>query len=427
MPFKLSFFRMINKKDFLFFGCVSLLYAVTTFIGVMYHEPWRDEAQVWLIVRDSGIRDIFSQLSVQGNLGVWYILLLPFAKLGFPYFTELIVHWLVSVSAVSLFQFKAPLNRLIKVLFVFSYYMLFEYGVIARDYMLTILFLFLIATYYSSRFSNPKRYALLIFLLFNTHVLGIGVGVALLIIYFAEVKNKIQNNNKISLAIMSAGLIIAFITLFPSSHLAVDASVRDSYIPLINREAAWTLLTAIQNAFIPTTYNFVEIKMPLFFSLGLLMCFIALLKKPRVFVLLFISLSWLFYVFITKQYYTRYSGFILVFVVFSLWVKHYYQDSKKWSGNKFVGYLKPELMEKFFETFLVLCLVINSIYGVGCIRKEVLFNSSGAEELSCFIKNNKWEEKEIACYQCWSSSLAAYLPNAKLWSLNSNRYETFLF
>jgi len=421
--------KFIKKKDVLFLSSISILYSILTLIGVLNHEPWRDEAQVWLIVRDLNFSEIFSQFSVQGNLFLWYLILLPFAKLGFPYITIQIIHWLISVSTATIFIFKAPLSKITKVVFVFSYWMIFEYGVVARDYMLTVLFLFLIASYYNTRFTNPKRHAVFIFFLFNCHILGFGAALALSIIYFIEKKNvEPIKGSKVSLSIIILGLLVFIAQLLPSnwySGVASNETVPATYLPTLDSNAVWTILTSVENAFIPTSFNFEEIKLPLFFFLALGFFFISLIRKPFAFIFLMISVLWLFYVFITKQYYERYTGLILVFIIFTMWLKEYYVATNIFITSRFSNNLNQSILDSSFNTFLVLSLIVNSMTGLSSIRKEYLYSFSGANEVATYINKQELQNNEFATYRCWSSSIAAYLPKTKIWSIDMKRYETY--
>ncbi len=424
---KLSTSHSIKKNDALLLWCVLLFYSILTFIAVLNHEAWRDEAETWLIVRDLNLHGIFSILSAQGHLCLWYLILFPFVKLGFPYFAMQVIHLVIVVFTSGLFLFKAPLNKFIKLFFVFSYYMLFEYGAIATDYILTILFLFLIATYYSSRFTNPKRYAVFIFLLFNCHLLGFGAALALTIIYFAEIKKNKITSVFIPLTIMLCGIVVTVLQLVPSSNSQIDATLPTGYLPHLNSESIRTILTSIKNAFIPIDNNFEELKTPLFFLICLCLFFVSIIKKQKVFFFLFISLSWVFYVFITKASgYWRYDGMILVFIILSLWIKEYYQEKENVLSKTFGNKINYADIETSFNIFLVLCLIVNSIFGISSIRKEYSSNYSGAAEMANFINQYNVENKAIATYQCWSVSVAAYLPKTKLWSVEIKKHQTFM-
>ena len=79
---------------------IMIIYSVFSFIILLFHESWRDEAQSWLIAKDLGFFQILQQMKYEGHFFLWYVILIPFAKLGFPYITIKIVSWvIVSISA----------------------------------------------------------------------------------------------------------------------------------------------------------------------------------------------------------------------------------------------------------------------------------------------------------------------------------------
>ena len=49
------------------------------------HENWRDEAQAWQIAKNLGLGGLFAQLRYEGHPCLWYLILMPFAKLGMPF------------------------------------------------------------------------------------------------------------------------------------------------------------------------------------------------------------------------------------------------------------------------------------------------------------------------------------------------------
>src|SRR4030067_2049077 len=163
-----------------------LLYATINMILLIHHEPWGDEAHTWLVARDLDIISIFKQMAYDGTPALWYMLLIPFAKVGFPYISESILHLIIAISAVTVFMLYAPFSRVTKVLFIFSYYMIYEYSIIARSYGLSILLLFLIAALYGKRFELPLLYSFLVFLLFNTNAHSVFIASSLTILFAWE-------------------------------------------------------------------------------------------------------------------------------------------------------------------------------------------------------------------------------------------------
>jgi hypothetical protein len=150
----------------------SCIYAALTLFRVLHHAPWRDEADPWLAARDMSLAQLWPWMHYVGTPALWYLILMPFAKLGFPYLTLNIVHWLIAVTSAVLMLSLAPFPKLIRVTLVFSFYMTSEYVVIARNYAPLILLLILIAWLYPKRFERPITLAILLTLLANTAVHG---------------------------------------------------------------------------------------------------------------------------------------------------------------------------------------------------------------------------------------------------------------
>lgn len=67
-------------------NCLALAsYLLLNGVLLWCYDPWRDVAQAWLIARDLSVPELFAQLRYEGHPCLWYLLLMPFAKLGFPY------------------------------------------------------------------------------------------------------------------------------------------------------------------------------------------------------------------------------------------------------------------------------------------------------------------------------------------------------
>jgi hypothetical protein len=121
----------------------SLLLLIA-FVGVVsfaaaHHEPWRDEADPWLYVRDADLAPILAWTRYAGLPALWFLCLAPPAKLGLPCASQKVLHIAIAAAAVGLMAARAPLSRLTKVLITFSYYFAYEYSVIIRSYAATVL------------------------------------------------------------------------------------------------------------------------------------------------------------------------------------------------------------------------------------------------------------------------------------------------
>lgn len=120
------------------------LYVFLSVAALFFHECWREETQALLIAKAPiGIRDFFtSTLPSEGEPFLWFYLLKIFSPLGVHPIGLQILNSLLMCSTIAIFWWKFPLPKAVKSLFLFNYFFLFEYGVIARSYSLGIFLIF---------------------------------------------------------------------------------------------------------------------------------------------------------------------------------------------------------------------------------------------------------------------------------------------
>jgi hypothetical protein len=121
-------------------------FAAQMALAVARHEPWFDEAQAWLIARDSGLWELFAErLRYEGSPGLWHLVLMPFAKLGLPYAA---IGWIGAGCALvgaALLLRRGPFPLWVKAGLLFSWAIGYQYAAVARSYTLMPLLLFAIA------------------------------------------------------------------------------------------------------------------------------------------------------------------------------------------------------------------------------------------------------------------------------------------
>ncbi len=107
------------------------------------HVPWRDELQAYLIVRDSpGVAGLFANLHYEGHPSLWYVLLAAGQAVAGSARALTLVQGLVALATTAVVWRRAPFAPWLRLLILAGYYLLFEYGVIARSYGLGALLLF---------------------------------------------------------------------------------------------------------------------------------------------------------------------------------------------------------------------------------------------------------------------------------------------
>lgn len=394
-----------------------LVFLSLTFFGVLHHEPWCDEAQAWLITRDLGLWDIIRQLPYEGTPGLWHLLLFPLAKLGLPYATMSWLHWLIAGGAMFIFIFFARLPKIFKVAFALSYFPLYEYAVIARNYSLAILFLFAVAAFYPHRERRPIIYSLIIFGLLQTNILVFVPALFLILLFIVDQwkKEKLGNSALIATTIMLAGAIITFLQVIP-----YPGQLHGSFL----EPRLLSVLSSIGAVFLPIAKEYNEIT---FFSgwsylLGgavIVSLFILtglLIRARRFLVLYATSASWLLFIFLSKNVGAlRHYGFFLIFFIFSWWLSENHQNKTPKSSRRLTVMIAAALM------------IPGIIISADVYRQEYLYNFSGGKEIAQYIKDNELEQANIISLSSFINlSALPYLPETKFWQPERQEFGTFV-
>lgn len=154
---------------------IFALYIVFNLYLLLVHEMWRDEINVWLMGRDLSVIQLLQELKYQGHPCLWYLLIMPFAKLGLPCQVMGIVSMVCMGAATWLFLFHGPFSILAKFVLVFSPAFTYYYPVIARAYCLVALGIILVALYYKRRYERPVLYGLVLGLLVQAETIAVPV------------------------------------------------------------------------------------------------------------------------------------------------------------------------------------------------------------------------------------------------------------
>ncbi|HEY3696742.1 hypothetical protein [Phenylobacterium sp.] len=115
--------------------------AVLELLLVFMHSPWRDEEQALLIAQQP-VRALFDLLHYEGHPALWYLLLkagtaVTSSPMALPF-----VQAAVSLGTLTVLWRASPFTWPVKLLIGAGYFVLFEYGVIARSYGLGALLFF---------------------------------------------------------------------------------------------------------------------------------------------------------------------------------------------------------------------------------------------------------------------------------------------
>lgn len=153
---------------------ITLVFFILNIILLQYHETWLDEIQAWGIAKSHNVFEIYSLCKIEGHPMMWYLILRPFALLGFPIKVMNVISIIFMTLAVYVLIKYIDAKLWLKVLLVFGGLMFYYNAVNARTYSLVCLAMVLIAVTYKNRKEHPYKYNLQLLLLTQTHILTCG-------------------------------------------------------------------------------------------------------------------------------------------------------------------------------------------------------------------------------------------------------------
>ena len=405
-----------------------LTYTLLVFLGIFYHEPWRDEAQAWLLGRDLSFRELIAEMGYDGSPPLWHLSLSLLSGSGLPYFSMSLWNGLLMVTAAFLFLRFGPFDLLTKILFIFSYYMIYEYAVIARSYGMSVLLLFSLAALYQRRLQIPAVFGLLEALLANTNTHSMFPAGAMGLILAYDIyktggfKALLSRRFLPALLILSAGVLFAVYSVIPPS---------DSWKPgLINEFAYLAPADAIAQAFIPAcgenpaitlfTRHWTEL---IFFAVFFLLFMIYLGRSGRALFFFLTAFAGMVYILIFKHSgYLRHYGLILIWLMTALWILNIEKQQPLLPLHKIPGPFRLTIM-----VFLAVSLFVSTLPGIYYLNKDIRKKFSGSKEMALLLKNEMSPGIPVIAYNVHTmTSLLPYLPGARFWDPGIRDYYTFI-
>ena len=161
------------RKIWIIYGIVFAAFVCMGVFAGLHHEPWADEAQSWLIARDNNnLIDLLKAVKYEGTLPTWHLINKAFQLAGLDYDHMFVIPLVFSaIGVILLFFTDAPLWS--KIMLPFSFFVVYQNSVVARQYAMVFPAMMLIVIFYRKRFDVPVRYHLALFLLALTSSFGV--------------------------------------------------------------------------------------------------------------------------------------------------------------------------------------------------------------------------------------------------------------
>ncbi len=436
--FKENFQRGFSPKYFF----IAVVYFSLSFIGILHHEIWLDEAHHFLLARDSGsIAELIYNARYDGHPLLWNFMLYALTRFTHDPFYMQLFHILISLSAVIVFLRNAPFTDFFKVPFVFGYFMFYEYNIISRNYSLGVLFLFTSCTLLCS--AKKKYTAILVFLLLlsYTHLFSLFCAVSIFIV--TVISYRFDSKKKISrLKFRIACTVFVFAVLFilwsiipPPDHFLHQYDT-DPYLSFKRIGKAFSLffkgMYHFPNFF---KYHFWNTNLLVDISKNLsvipsvicfLIPFILFHNKPLSLLVFYLSsITIALFIFWSPIIAgVRYFGYITLLLITSLWLSKYspekntlfpekiYLKLKRFNSRFKVSIMYSILFIQFFSSLIVYSLDLSKPF------------SEGKEVAEYLVEKNYAQDNIVVSHQSSAPPISAYL-NKKLFYAEANEFGSF--
>jgi len=412
---------------------------------------WRDELQAWLISRDSeSLLDIFKNLKYEGHPGLWHLVLYLLNKISTNPEIMQIAHVLIASLFILILIKWSPFTFLQKILLIFSYFLFFEYNLLARNYGIGVLLIFIFCSYFPFRHKKPIITSLILFLLSHTSIFGIIFVISFIFVIlfedlifkkFKDNKEKFSKKHLIGLSIAVLGILTSLIQIIPpidsgfatgwkfyidlESFKVVGNVFIKSYIPIPPFDLNfWNKSLFITNNSLEDANLFILISISLIILFFIIIIILHLSTKPSalVFFLLNTFLLVLFFV-IKYQGASRHHGFLFITLIVSLWI---YESSFQKQFFFFKRFLKI-FSKNFVQNFFVLILFLHVIASIIPFYIDYRNSFSGAKETAEFLKKNKLNNYNLIGFEDYAAqAVAGYLQNKRIYYIRGERFGTFL-
>jgi hypothetical protein len=415
---------------------VFAIYAILSACSMAHHVPWNDELHSWNIAKSStNYTVMLANSRYEGHPPGWYSLLWMISLFTHKIAWMQALEWAIASSVVFMILFYSPLPTLIKVLVPFGYYFVFEYAVFSRNYSMGVLLVCCICLIIRRHFRfQPILYYLLLFSLFNVHLIAMLLACSLHV-YYLLLQNERQNQK--GRLLMDAGIGVLFLSLalwsvYPPADSSLHGGTQNSlqliryclYPPLrgfLPIPAWWTyhfwntemLLDAAK------THGTLQWLNPLI-SVALLASALFLLWPNRKCLALFgtnLLFSGLLSIAGFSLTTARYAGFLYIGFIAALWLFYYENEltvQKRWLT---VILLCFQVVAGFFAVYQTFRLPFSTLDQIPAMMAKIPAGQKLVSDYWTMESYAAFMDKPIYCvdlqkeksFIIWNSEMAAML------------------
>ncbi len=418
-------------------------FVIVSAIGLAHHEPWRDEWQIWMLVRDStSLGDLFQKLRYEtGHPFLWYLCLYFPSRLTRSVVALQGVHLAIAAATVYLVARWAPFTRWQKVLFTFGYFSLYEYCLISRNYGLGMLLLFAVCALFRQRRTTYIPIACLLFLAANTNfyamLCGAAIGLALIVEGWSD---RLQRQRvlqrkwdaAISLGIWLSGMGLCYLQLIPPADGGISTSALPSGFKLSHLASS---LALIWKSYAPLplvslhfwNQNFVSEGDAALLAIALVLGAIALFFRKPVILVLYCSgtLAIVLIAYFKHGGGMRHWGYAFVLLLVCLWLEADMPDDARMT--------RPGWLERIYRwasqrhcLLLTVVLTMQLVGGLFAYGMDLIHPFSQATATTAWIQAHNLADHRLVGDRDWAALSVSGALDKPMYYPASDRVGTFI-
>jgi len=215
-----------------------LLDAAVVSIGLLWHDPWADEAQAWLIARSMGFWQIVAHGGrYEGSPALWHCFLHLLILLHVSYSGMAWATGAMALAGIAIFLRWSPFPPILRLLLPLTFWLAYQDAVIARSYVLFTPLGFAAAALLRNRAQRPILLAVILALCANISLHGFLAALGLAAVALMQAWRSRSRSGVAGLGRNPAGIAAALILL-----TGVSVAVFSAYPPQTssNRPKEWT-------------------------------------------------------------------------------------------------------------------------------------------------------------------------------------------
>ena len=312
------------------------------------HVVWRDEVRALnLALSGSNVVEMLRNIHGEGHPATWYFILRG-AHALFPFKEVLpVAGGLIGVATMAVFAFRAPFRLFIIALAMFSLWAAYEFVVVARNYGMSALVIFVLAAMYQ-RVRNTPWFGVILLILCNTNVPSCFLAAAFLLFRFVEM---LTDRSKpavrdwtvfaINCGLAALGALLCFLVIYPPANAQAVSGHLTNFS-----------LTDFARDLVESKVGFATLAMS---PLVLFVICLGFIRRPAALISALVTLFGLklfFYTVYPSAY--RHEMLFLVFIL-SLWWMIANGAGGRWADKKWMNFV-----ETAGAMFLVALLIVQT-------------------------------------------------------------------